>query len=83
MARPTAAWTLRQLREGLKYEDRYRYLIHDRDSIFAKSVDESIERLALKVVKSSLRSPRPTPGCDSQRLESVSIPRSAMSIAGL
>ena len=47
-AHPTAAWTLQQLREALGYEDRYRYLIHDRDSIFAKSLDESIERLGLK-----------------------------------
>jgi putative transposase len=30
---PTAAWTLQQLREALGYHDRYRYLIHDRDSI--------------------------------------------------
>jgi hypothetical protein len=35
---PTAAWTLQQLREALEYEDRYRYLIHDRDGIFAKSL---------------------------------------------
>jgi hypothetical protein len=32
-------------------------LIHDRDSIFAKSLDESIERLGLKVLKSPLHSP--------------------------
>ena len=54
---PTAAWTLQQLREALGYEDRYRYLIHDRDSIFAKRLDESIERLGLKVLNSPLRSP--------------------------
>jgi hypothetical protein len=33
---PTAAWTLQQLREALGYDDRYRYLIRDRDDIFAK-----------------------------------------------
>jgi putative transposase len=65
MARPTAAWTLRQLREGLKYEDRYRYLIHDRDSIFAKSVDESIERLGLKALNSSLRRPKANTICEN------------------
>jgi len=54
---PTAAWTLLQLREALGYEERYRYLIHDRDSIFAKSLDESINRLGLKVLKSPPRSP--------------------------
>jgi putative transposase len=48
--RPSAAWTLQQLREAFGYEDRYRYLIHDRDSIFAKSLDDSIGRLGLTVV---------------------------------
>ncbi len=33
-AYPTAAWTLQQLREAIGFQDGYRYLIHDRDSIF-------------------------------------------------
>jgi hypothetical protein len=56
-AHPTAAWTLQQLREALGYGDRYRYLIHDRDTIFAKSLDESIRRLGLKILKTPSRSP--------------------------
>ena len=32
---PTAGWTLQQLREAIGFEDAYRYLIHDRDSIVA------------------------------------------------
>ena len=56
-AHPTAAWTLQQLREALGDERRYRYLIHDRDRIYAKRLDESIERLGLQVLKSPLRSP--------------------------
>jgi putative transposase len=64
-AHPTAAaWTLQQVREALGYEDRCRYLIDDRDSIFAKSVDNSIERLELKVLKSSLRSPTANTICE-------------------
>lgn len=63
-AHPTAAWTLQQLRDAFGYEDRYRYLLHDRDSIFAKSLDESIERLALKVLKSPLRSPKANAICE-------------------
>jgi len=42
---PTSAWTLQQLRDAVGYEQCYRYLIHDRDSIFAKGLDESIARL--------------------------------------
>ena len=63
-AHPTAAWTLQQLREALGYEDRYRYLIHDRDSIFAKSLDDSIKRLGLKVLKAPLRSPQANAICE-------------------
>ena len=63
-AHPTAAWTLQQLREAIGYEDRYRYLIHDRDSIFAKSLDESIERLGLRVLKSPPRSPMANAVCE-------------------
>src|ERR1022692_2833863 len=39
-AHPSAAWTLQQLREAVGFE-RYEYLLHDRDSIFAKDLDES------------------------------------------
>ncbi len=35
----------------------YRHLLHDRDSIFAASVDESIKNLGL-TLKSSLHSPK-------------------------
>ncbi len=38
---PSADWTLQQLREVIGCGDGYRYLLHDRDSIFAKSLDES------------------------------------------
>ena len=41
-ARPSAAWTLQQLREVVGFDHVYRYLIHDPDSIFARHLDESI-----------------------------------------
>jgi len=56
-AHPTSAWTLQQLREAVGFEERYEYLLHDRDSIFAKHLDESIGRLGVKVLKSPPRSP--------------------------
>ena len=31
---PTAEWTLQQLRECVTGEERYEYIIHDRDSIY-------------------------------------------------
>src|ERR1700686_5391119 len=51
-AHPSAAWTLQQLREAIGLQDRYEYLLHDRDSIFASHLDESIGRLGVKVLKS-------------------------------
>jgi putative transposase len=41
-AHPSATWPLQQLREILGYHHCYRYLIHDRDNIFAKNLDDSI-----------------------------------------
>ena len=38
-AHPTAAWTLQQLREAVGFEERYRYLLYDRDSIFARHLE--------------------------------------------
>jgi len=54
---PSADWTLQQLREALGCGD-FRYLIHDRDSIFARSSDESIRALGLSVLKSPPRCPQ-------------------------
>jgi len=63
-AHPSAEWTLQQLREVIGYEDRYRYLIHDRDSIFAKHLDESIKALGLSVLKSPPRCPKANSVCE-------------------
>ncbi len=51
-AHPSAAWTLQQLREAIGFQDRYEYLLHDRDSIFANHLDESIAKLGVTVLKS-------------------------------
>jgi hypothetical protein len=48
---PTAAWTLQQLREALGDGD-FRYLLHDRDNIFARRLDESIKNLGMTVLRS-------------------------------
>jgi len=36
-------------------EQRYEYLLHDRDSIFAKHLDNSIERLGVTVLITAAR----------------------------
>jgi hypothetical protein len=40
-----------QLREAVGYENRYKYLIYDRDSIFSCELDESVDRLGLRGVE--------------------------------
>ncbi len=57
-AHPTAAWTLQQLREAIGFDGRYQQLLHDRDSMFAKQLDESVNRLGVTVLKSPPRGPK-------------------------
>jgi hypothetical protein len=51
---PSAAWTLQQLREVIADADDHEYLIHDRDSIFARHLDDSIRALSLAWLRSPL-----------------------------
>jgi hypothetical protein len=47
-AHPTAAWTLQQFREAIPSDQTYRFMIHDRDSIFsAERACASLESLYL------------------------------------
>ncbi|HEY0940541.1 MAG TPA: hypothetical protein VGE08_10630 [Steroidobacter sp.] len=63
-AHPTAQWTRQQLREAVGCEERYAYLLHDRDSIFSAELDASIQRLGLRVLKSPPRSPKANSICE-------------------
>jgi putative transposase len=57
-AHPNEAWTLQQLREVVGYEDRYKFVVHDRDSIFASQLDESIRGLGISVLRSAPHGPK-------------------------
>ena len=61
---PTAQWTLQQFREALPWEHDYRYLVHDRDSIFSASLDESLDAFGLKILKTPPRSPQINAFCE-------------------
>jgi putative transposase len=61
---PSADWALQQLREALGLNAQYRYLLHDRDSIFAKHLDESIARFGLKILKSPPHAPMANAICE-------------------
>jgi transposase InsO family protein len=63
-AHPTAAWTLQQLREAVGDHDHHRYLIHDRDRIFAKHLDDSIQALGITTLRAPVASPKANSICD-------------------
>ena len=46
-AHPTAEWTLQQFREALPDEHPYRFVIHDRDSIFSKDLDRDVKAMGV------------------------------------
>lgn len=63
-AHPTAEWTLHQLREAFPSDHQYRFLIHDRDSIFSQALDKSIRNLRLRVLKTPYRAPQANAICE-------------------
>jgi hypothetical protein len=63
-AHSSAAWTPQQLREVVGFDHARQYLIHERDSIFARSLDDSIRNLGLTVVKPPPHSPKANAICE-------------------
>ena len=63
-AHPSASWTLQQLREVIGDAESHKYLIHDRDAIFAKHLDDSIRALGVEVLRSPVASPKANSICE-------------------
>ena len=63
-AHPTAVWTLQQLREALPADHGYRFLLHDRDSIFSQHLDQHVRNLGLRVLKTPPQSPQANALCE-------------------
>jgi putative transposase len=61
---PSAAWTLHQIRAVIADAEDHKYLIHDRDSIFARHLDDSIRALGLAVLRSPLASRKANAICE-------------------
>ena len=64
-ANSSADCTLQQLKKVVGAEREYEYLIHDRDRIFSKHLDASIEALGLEVLQSPVTSPKVNSICES------------------
>jgi putative transposase len=63
-AHPTAAWSLQQLREAVPSDHAYRFILHDRDTIFSSELDDSLARLGLEVIETPVRSPQANALCE-------------------
>ena len=63
-AHPTAEWTLQQFREALPGGHPYRFVIHDRDSIFSQDVDQGLANLGVRVLRTPVRAPTANSVCE-------------------
>ena len=50
-AHPTAEWTLQQFRVTLPGDHSYRFVLHDRDSIFSQELDKAVTQLGVRVLR--------------------------------
>jgi putative transposase len=64
-AHPTAEWTLQQLREAIPSDHPYQFLIHDRDSILSRDLDEELKgSFGLRVLRTPVRAPKANAYCE-------------------
>jgi putative transposase len=61
---PTAEWTIQQFREVITPETAHRFVLHDRDSIFAAAVDRAIASMGRHVLKTPVRTPQANAFCE-------------------
>jgi hypothetical protein len=55
---PSADWTQQQLREALPGDHSFRFLIHDRDSIFSQQLDQSVATMGVRVLRTPPQAPQ-------------------------
>ncbi len=63
-AHPTEEWTLQQFRETLPGDHPYRFVLHDRDSIFSQELDKAVTKLGVRVLRTPLRAPTANAFCE-------------------
>jgi transposase InsO family protein len=61
---PTAAWTVQQFRAIVPGDQRQRFLIRDRDSIYSAAVDGAVDAMGLIVLKTPVRCPQANAFCE-------------------
>lgn len=61
---PTAAWTVQQFRTAIPGETAHWWLIHDRDAIYAPAVDDAVQAMGVRVLKTPARTPQANAFCE-------------------
>ena len=72
---PTAIWTAQQLRNAFSENEAPRYLLHDRDSVFA-DVATTIAGMNMQTVRTAPRSPWQNAYAERHRLDPTRVPGS-------
>jgi len=63
-AHPTAEWMLQQFREAIPGDHEYKFLIHDRDSIFSAAADNELQSFGLRVLRTPVQAPKANAYCE-------------------
>jgi putative transposase len=61
---PSAQWTIQQFRAVITPETDHRFVLHDRDSIFAADVDRAVASMGRHVLKTPARTPQANAYCE-------------------
>ena len=61
---PTPGWTLQQFRETLPEDHCYRFVVHDRDSIFSQELDKSVTAMGVRVIRTPVLAPQANSICE-------------------
>jgi transposase InsO family protein len=63
-AHPTTEWTAQQFRMIVRGDQAYRFVIHDRDTIYSEGVDRTLAAMGLTVLKTPVRAPQANAFCE-------------------
>jgi len=61
---PSSSWILQQLREAIRSDNEYRWLIHDRSGIFSGELDRDLKAFRVDVLKTPVRAPKANAYCE-------------------
>jgi putative transposase len=61
---PTTEWTAQQFRACVTGDEPYRFVIHDRDTIYSGAVDRALQSMHLRVLTTPVRAPQANAYCE-------------------